>query len=154
MANYGTKSLFVALVLGMLAYSNKASSQSYFGLNYEKFDLFVYPKKCIDTLEFALKDKYVGHKLKIFLKDCRGEAYFELFDSSNVLRMTGHYDNAIDTLRDYRFGKYLAQPEGVEKYSIRSILYLYPLMAREWVFYEGEGQEMKRRVKTYIYTRL
>lgn len=143
---------FILLILAAIAYSNKASSQYNFSLSYEEFGIFFSPKKCVDTIEFTLKGKYAGYKIKLYLKDCKGEAHFELFDKKKGLRISGNYDNAIDTLKKYRLGRYLAQPEGVEKYSISAIRYLYPLKAGEWVYYEGEGKRKKSRTVTYVYT--
>lgn len=142
--------MFVSLIL---FFSYKGNSQQYhFSLNYEEFGIFFSPKKCVDTIDFKLIGKYQGYKLKLFLKDCQGEAYFELFGKKSELRMSGNYDNAIDTLKKYRLGRHLGENEGTEKYSVSLIQYLYPLKAREWIYYEGEGKQKKKRTVTYTYS--
>lgn len=152
MQNIKRHRFLILLILGIIADSNRASAQYNFSLNYEEVDIFFSPKKCVDTIEFTLKGRYAGYKLRLYLKDCKGEAHFELFDKKNELRMIGNYDNSIDTLKKYRLGRYLAQPDGVEKYSISAIRYLYPLKAGEWVYYEGDGKRKRSRTVTYDYT--
>jgi hypothetical protein len=127
-------------------------SQTNFSLNYEEFDIYFRPQKCLDTTEFTLTGKYAGFKLKLYLKDCRGEARFELFDKKNDIKMSGNYRNAIDTLKKYRFARYLAQSDGIEKYRISTFRYLYPLKCGEWIYYEGIGKKKKSRIVTYIYS--
>lgn len=144
--------VYIILILCMCAVSNKASSQLFYNLEYEEFNVFFRPKNCIDTLEFKLSNKYQGYRLRLFLKDCKGEAHFELFDKKNEMRISGNYDNAIDTLKKYKLGRYVGEPEGIEKYRVSAIQYLYPLKAREWVYYEGYGKNKKSRTVKYIYT--
>lgn len=143
---------FQLFIFVVFCFANKASSQQYkFSLNYEEFGVFFSPQKCIDTINFNLKGKYQGYTLRLYLKDCKGEASFELFDNKNDLQMSGNYDNAMDTLKKYKFGRYLGESEGTEKYSISLIKYLYPLKAREWIYYEGKGKQRKKRVVNYTY---
>jgi hypothetical protein len=145
--------LIQVFIFFVFCFSNTSNSQQYyFSLSYEEFGIFFSPKKCVDTIDFTLSSRYPGYKLKLYLKDCKGEAYFELFDKKNGLRMSGNYDNAIDTLKKYRLGRHLAQPDGIEKYSITAIKYLYPLKSREWIYHEGTGKRKRSRTVSYIYT--
>ena len=84
MQNIKRYRFFILLILVVIAYSNRVSAQYNFSLNYEEFDIFFSPKKCVDTIEFTLKGRYAGYKLKLYLKDCKGEAHFKLFDKKNT----------------------------------------------------------------------
>ena len=142
----------ICFKIGPILIPNITLSQYHFSLSYEEFDVFFSPKKCVDTIDFTLSGKYSGYKLKMYLKDCKGEAYFELFDKKNELRMTGNYDNAIDTLKKYKLARYLGETNDIEKYRISAIKYLYPLKAREWTYYEDRKNRKKSRTIIYVYT--
>ena len=131
---------------------NGISQENHFSLHYDEFEIFLTPKKCVDTLYIDLKGKYQGCKLKLYLSDCRGESCFELYGKKNDLKTSGRYSNAIDTLKKYRIKKYLGESENIEKYSISTISYLYPLRAGEWLYYEGSGKQRKKRKVTYVYS--
>jgi hypothetical protein len=145
------KSIYI-LLCWVIFSTNKSFSQDHLSLFYEEFNVFFSPSKCYDTINFNLKGKYLGYKLRLYLKDFNGKAYFQLFDKKNELRIAGNFDNAIDTLKKYKFGKYLGESKDIVKYDVLAVKFLYPLKAGEWIYYEGDGKRKISRNVTYIYT--
>lgn len=136
-----TSKLFITgllLVSSHFIFGCKAYSQ--IRLEYGEFDISFVPKNCNDTLHFDITKNYPAHKLIIYLKDCGGECYFELFNKSKKLVITGYYKNGPDTLTKYRFGKQLGPPFDKKYYEVRLIKYLYPLKKGAWTFYDGKGK--------------
>lgn len=141
----------IIIVLLSFYLINNGKAYCQISLAYQEFDIFFEPKKCNDTLQFTLTRYYPGHKLKLFLKDCGGEAYIELFNKKNKLVMTGHYVNGPDTLLKYSFAKQVGYPFDKKYYGVWTIKYLNPLQKGTWTYFDGNGKITEKYEYEYTF---
>lgn len=145
--------LITRLLLIGLCFIFYSKTHSQISLTYEEFGVSFSPKKCIDTLNFSLTKQYPGYKLKIFLKDCKGECDFEVYDKKSKLRITGSYVNAIDTLSKYKGAVIRGLPRNIRKSRIRLIKYMVPFEKGTWTYYDENGKITDRFDIDFIYER-
>lgn len=130
-------------ILFLISGSYFCELQAQLRIEYGEFEVGFRPVNCSDTFKMTLTKKYAGDILVIFLRDCRGKAFFELYSKKRTLKMTGSFESAEDTLTKYSLSKTLGLPSDKRHTLVTVIKYMYPLPSGIWTLYDEKGRKTK-----------
>lgn len=144
------RNLRICLFLVTVSIILQQQAKAQLGLVYKEFGIHVTPKKCNDTLTFTSVKDYPNSKLVIYLKDCKGACFFELYDRIGSIKVTGAFSNAIDTLLEYNFSKELGMQINKKTYRVSIVKYFRPLKKGVWNFYDDNHKIIRSEEWNYL----
>ena len=108
------------------------------------FNISFYPNKCIDTFRTKIPSGQLkGDSISIFLNSCMGECKFIVTNRNDKIILSGNYSNSIDTLKSYKFTKFMGKPKDEYHYRVILMKHFEPLKSGIWIFYNSDRKIVK-----------
>lgn len=121
------KRLFICALVFLISYQLRSQTHIYL----DEYLITLDPVKCNDTIEV----KKNGKLFKIYIKDCRGEMYCEVYQKGLLIEKGG-YINSLDTLK--RYSLHVCRGDCENQREIVVFKYFQPLRDGDWFFYDFE----------------